>query len=230
MNFAANALLAIGASPLMSFFSEEMGDLADISSALVVNIGCLDSFQISSMRAAVAAAARKGHPWVLDPAGAGASRVRTRVCLELAAMHPSVIRGNASEIACLAGGNIVNPRGVDSSVSSDETVSGACRLALATGSVVSMSGAVDYITDGHEVERVSLGDPIMPRVTAMGCTASAITGAFLAVDDDPLNAALRAMELMGTAGSEAASMSGGGTGTFACRFLDCLSRFGNGQE
>ena len=144
MNINANALLAIGASPLMSFCPEEMEEIVRISSALVVNIGCLDRQEIEAMEIAAASAHCLGKPWVLDPVGAGASNIRTQTALSLIRdSHPTVIRGNASEILCLAGEQI-NSRGVDSSALSSDAVEGAKALALSSGAVVSVSGPVDY--------------------------------------------------------------------------------------
>lgn len=221
MNFTANALLAIGASPLMSSEPDEMDELVELCSALVMNIGCIGKTQIEAMRAAAAAAERLGRPWVLDPAGAGASRLRTRTALELAAMGPAVIRGNAAEILCLAGASVAS-RGVDSTVAGELAVEAGKALASRLGTVVSISGPRDYITDGKSVVSIGNGSPMMPRVTAMGCAASAITGAFAAVDADRLQAAAGAMALMGVAGEQAASAAAG-TGSLATGFIDILS-------
>ena len=224
MSINANALLAVGASPLMSFCPEEMDEIVGISSALVVNIGCLDNQEIEAMKIAAAAALRLGKPWVLDPVGAGASRIRTETALGLIRdCLPTVIRGNASEILCLAGEHITS-RGVDSSALSSDAVEGAKALAQSSGAVVSVSGPVDYITDGETVLTISNGHPLMSRITAMGCTASAITGAFIAVGEDTLQAARNAMALMGIAGERAAARCAG-TGSMEMHFIDELSTF-----
>lgn len=248
MEINANALLAIGASPLMSFCAEEMEEIVSIASALVINIGCLDRLEIEGMRIAAATAHRLGKPWVLDPVGAGASKIRTQTSLELIRdSHPTIIRGNASEIMALAGAQIVS-RGVDSSNSSSDALESAKALAQATGAVVSVSGATDYITDGERVATISNGHPIMSRITAMGCTASAVTGAFAAVCGDAFEAAWAAMAMMGVAGDIAAARSAAtgvrtapaagkageaqactgaikGTGTMGVEFMDALSTF-----
>ena len=224
MEINANALLAIGASPLMSFAPEEMDEIVRISNALVINIGCLDRHEIEGMKAAAEAAVKYGKPWVLDPVGACASRLRTETALELIKeWHPTVIRGNASEIMVLAGSSIVS-KGVDSNNSSSDALDGAKALAAITGSVVSISGATDYITDGYRVETICNGHPIMSKVTAMGCTASAITGAFAAVSRSPFEAALHAMAVMGVAGDIAAAKCKG-TGSMGVEFIDALSNF-----
>lgn len=224
MNIAANGLLAIGASPLMSFCKEEMEEIVSIARALVINIGCLDLNEIEGMKAAAAAACKTGTPWVLDPVGAGASKIRTDTSLSLIEnFHPTIIRGNASEIMCLAGAKILS-HGVDSSNSSSDAHEAAQLLAKESGAVVSVSGAVDYITDGSRESTISNGSPLMSKVTAMGCTASAITGAFAAVNKDPFFAALNAMAIMGIAGEKAAKRSAG-TGSLAMNFIDELNNF-----
>ena len=224
MSINANALLAIGASPLMSFCPEEMEEIVGIASSLTVNIGCLDRHEIEGMEIAAATAHSLGKPWVLDPVGAGASNIRTQTALALIrASHPTVIRGNASEIMCLAGEQITS-RGVDTSALSSDAVEGAKALALSSGAIVSVSGPVDYITDGTTVLSIANGHPLMSRITAMGCTATVITGAFIAACDDTLEAARNAMALMGIAGERAAARCTG-TGSMEMHFLDELSTF-----
>jgi len=224
MSINANALLAVGASPLMSFCPEEMEEIVGIASALVVNIGCLDRQEIEAMGIAAAAAHRLGKPWVLDPVGAGASRIRTQTALDLIRnSHPTVIRGNASEILCLAGEQITS-RGVDTSALSSDAVEAAKALALSSEAIVSVSGPVDYITDGTTVYTIANGHPLMSRITAMGCTASVITGAFVAAGADALLAARNAMALMGIAGERAAERCAG-TGSMEMHFIDELSTY-----
>ena len=249
MNLSANALLAIGASPLMSSEEKEMEEISAISDALVINLGCIESGQLRAARIAASEALRSGKPWVLDPVGAGLSLLITSAATQLAMEYgPSVIRGNASEIIALANAcaqaqcspDMTAAHGVDSGVDSAMAIDSAKALALHSGAVVSVSGPVDYITDGKELVRVSNGHPIMPRVTAMGCTASAVTAAFLAVtgrngaepghdvrsgngESDPrLEAAASAMLAMGIAG-ETAAKDCKGPGTFVPLFIDALA-------
>ena len=233
MNMSANALLAIGASPIMSFCPDEMTDIVSGSSSLAVNLGCLDSQLVKAARIAAATALQAGKPWVLDPVGTGASGLRNRISTDLALnYHPTVIRANAGEIMALAtlmgfDGSTVKAdaaiRGVDSAVDTAQARESAAFLARVTGAIVSMSGATDIVTDGENSTAIEGGSPLMPRVTAMGCTATAITAAFLAVQGDPFTAAIEAMELMARAGS-AAAHDCPGTGTFTIRFIDELSK------
>jgi len=221
MNFNANALLAIGASPIMSFYHKEMDDLLRIADSLVINIGCLDDDEIAGMHAAAAAALKYGKHWVIDPVGVGASSARTDTAVELITKyHPTIVRCNASEIMVLHG-TACQTRGVDS-VEPVEKARGCAReFALQHGTVVAVSGAVDYITDGTREAEVRKGSPLMAKVTTMGCCASAICAAFAAVLP-PFEAAVAGMDIMGTAGEAAAARSRG-TGSLAVNFIDELS-------
>lgn len=226
MNLSANALLAVGASPIMSSFADELPELILSASSLCINIGCLDNPQILAMNVAADKAHSLSLPWILDPAGAGASAVRTDTCVNLIrSFHPAVIRGNASEILSLY--NALSSRydsrhnhGVDSVACPDDVASQAQALARLSGSVVSVSGASDLITDGLRMERTSGGSAIMPRITAMGCTASALVAAFLAVQPDAFLAALDAAELMKSAADMVSSAKG--PASFETEFIDNL--------
>ena len=223
MNNSANALLAIGASPVMAHWPREVEEMTSIAGALVLNIGTLDDAWLEGMRIAGAAASRRGIPIVLDPVGAGATKARTEACLELIrACHPTIIRGNASEIMALVDAG-VKSKGVDSSAQSSDAVEAARKLAEETGAVVVISGATDYITDGSVVHTVEGGDEIMTAVTGMGCTSTALVGAFAAVVKEPLVAATAAMAVMSLAGERAAALSRG-NGSMQVNFLDELYR------
>ncbi|MDF1586322.1 hydroxyethylthiazole kinase [Marinimicrococcus flavescens] len=225
MNTTANALLALGASPVMAHAPDEVEELAAMAGALVINIGTLDQPWIAAMRLAALAVGRAGRPWVLDPVGAGATGLRTRTALGLLALGPSLLRGNASEILALAGEAGDLPRGVDSTVGSEAAAEAATALARRAGCVVAVTGAVDLVTDGSRALRIANGHPMMTRVTGTGCTASALAGAFLAALPDPLAAAAHALAMLGLAGERAA---GGevGPGLFQTRLLDELYRLG----
>ena len=203
MTVSANALLALGASPAMVHSLEEVEDFLAISDALVINIGTLSPPWVAAMHAAAARAKALGKPWVLDPVGCGATPYRTRVSAELAALGPSVIRGNASEIMSLAGQVGAAGKGVDSSASADDAVEAATRLAKRTGAVVAVTGATDYVVDADSATAIDTGDALMPLSTALGCSLSAVTAAFAAVRP-PREAAIAALAVFGAAGSVAA--------------------------
>ena len=222
MEVVANCLLALGASPAMVHAEEEVEDFLGIAQALVVNIGTLSPPWVAAMLRAAARATALGRPWVLDPVGAGATPYRTRTALDLIAVRPMVIRGNASEILALAGAAAGPTKGVDSAHDADEAVDAARQLARASGAVVAVTGAIDRITDGERWREVSNGDARMTRVTALGCAASAVIGAFLTVERDPLEAAAQGLAVFGLAGERAAAGSSG-PGSLRWRIVDELA-------
>jgi hydroxyethylthiazole kinase len=223
MNLTANALLALGASPVMAHAEEEVEEMAGLASALVLNIGTLSAAWIGSMFKAAAAARRRGIPIVLDPVGAGATRFRTETSRRLLEeARPAVLRGNASEIRALFHGER-ETKGVDSRHAAEAAFDAAHGLSAEFGCAVSVSGPVDLIVRGDAVVRVANGHALMPRVTGLGCAASALTGAFAAVNPSPLAAAVHAMAVMGIAG-EMAGESAAGPASFQTLFLDALHR------
>lgn len=221
MNSTANALLALGASPVMAHATPEVEAMVSIARALVINIGTLSDPWIEAMERAMKHAQTLGKPIVLDPVGAGATRYRTQTVHRLlSAARPTILRGNASEIrACVS--EQAKTKGVDSLEGAETAVADAQHLARQVGTVVVISGETDIITDGTRVVRVANGHPLMPRVTGMGCTASALCGAFVAVNDSPFQAAAHAMAVMGIAGEWAAEKAQG-PGTLQLHFLDAL--------
>ncbi|GAB6175969.1 hydroxyethylthiazole kinase [Desulfobaculum senezii] len=230
MNTTANALLAVGASPIMAHAPEEMADLVGIVDALVLNIGTLSRPWLDSMQCAGEQALSRGIPVVLDPVGAGASRLRTQAARELTEqVRPAVLRGNASEILVLADALGVHPAGAEEGAtkgvdSTQETLAAApvaMALARQTGAVVCVSGEKDVITDGEAQCIVHGGHALMPRVTGLGCTATSLVGAYAALGGTPLEAAVDAMAVMSTAGSMAAQRAEG-PGTMQVHFLDAL--------
>jgi len=222
MNYTANALLAVGASPVMAHAVEEVEDMVSIAGALVINIGTLSPLWVEGMKKAMRAAKSFGKPIVLDPVGAGATGYRNAVLSELLqAASPTLIRGNGSEILALAGSN-VRTKGVDSTASSTDSLEAARLLSNQFGCVVSVSGATDIIVRGDKVAFVDNGVSLMTKVTGMGCSASAIAGAFCAVQKDAFEAAVSAAAVMGVSGEKAFEKSQL-PGSFQIAFLDALA-------
>lgn len=229
-NSTANALLAVGASPAMVEAVEEVDEFARIADALVINLGTMTPERGHAMGVAAAAAREAGTPWVLDPVAVGALSYRSKVAVGLLAHAPRAIRGNGSEILALealsAVGGTNTPsggRGVDSAHASDLALGAAKRLASRTGAVVTVSGATDLVTDGRQVFGVRNGHPMMQRVTGLGCTATALIGACLAVEPDAMAASVHAMVLVGLAGELAAERARG-PGSLQMELLDALYR------
>jgi hydroxyethylthiazole kinase len=220
-NTTANALLALGASPAMTHAPADAASLASLSGAVVLNMGTPDEASSASMLAAGAAANRAGVPVAFDPVAAGATPYRQSLAQTLLSqVKMAVVRGNASEILHLAGEDAAS-KGVDSAHESGAALDGASRLAVRLNCVVCVSGAVDVVTDGAATVRLEGGHPMMTRVTGMGCTATALIGAFLAVAQSPFEATVQAMAVMSCAGAMAAD-GAAGPGSMQVRFYDAL--------
>ena len=221
MNNTANALLSLGASPVMAHAVEEVEDMVTIASALVINMGTLSPNWVEAMIKAGKAAKTKGIPVVFDPVGVGATPYRNEVAAQiLKEVGPTIIRGNASEIMALKGA-AQQTKGVDSTADSNSALDSAKSLAKEYNAVAIISGAEDFITDGTEVLSITNGSELMPKVTGMGCTATAVVAAFAAVNSNQLQACAHAMAVMGITG-ELAAQKANGPGTLQLHFLDVI--------
>jgi len=221
MNNTANALLAVGASPIMSLAYSEIEDMATISQALVVNIGTLDEYALESMLKASATFHQLGKPWVLDPVGAGATSFRNASLQKLLQHKPTVIRGNASEIMALANVNDIRTKGVDSTETSINALQAAQQLSYQTHTIVCISGETDYVVYKSQVTEIHNGHPLMTKVTGLGCSATAIIGAFIAIAKDTFLATTAAVALLSLAG-ELAQQKAQGPGSLQVHLLDTL--------
>jgi len=221
MNFTANALLAFGASPVMAHAPEEVEEMVSFAGALVLNMGTLSRAWVESMLKAGKKANALGIPIVLDPVGAGATTFRTDTAMKLTdALAISVIRGNASEVLSLAGKDS-QTKGVDAVHGVDEAEASAITLAQELGATLAITGPVDLVTNGKSVLRVSNGHRQMGNITGTGCVATALIGAFLAVDGNSLEATATSLAAYGLAGEKAAGESRG-PGSFHPALLDAL--------
>jgi hydroxyethylthiazole kinase len=221
MNWTANVLLALGASPVMAHAPEEVEDFAAMAQALVINIGTLDHAFVASMHIAAKRARKKDVPWILDPVGTGATRYRTETAKELISRKPTIIRGNAGEIMALAGKAKGASKGVDSLAASDAAVEAAERLAARSGAVVVVTGATDYVVSAERRETVEGGHAMSQQVTGTGCAATAVIGAFMAVEP-AFEAAVHGLSVMKRAAARAADKAAG-PGAFAIRMLDAIA-------
>jgi hydroxyethylthiazole kinase len=221
MNSSANALLAAGASPVMAHSEDEVEDMVAIAGALVINIGTLSRTWVHAMKKAIRQANRLHKPVVFDPVGAGATPYRNETIRELLqAGSVAIIRANASEIMAIVS-EAHRTKGVDSSQRAENALESAGILFRKYGSVISVSGKTDYIISAGTIMEVYNGHEFMPRITGMGCSATAITGAFAAVTDNYAEAALGGMALMGVAG-ELAALRAEGPGSLQVHFYDIL--------
>ncbi len=221
MNYTANALLSMGASPVMAHAPNEVEQMVSFAGALVLNIGTLTDDWIDSMIIAGKKATALETPIILDPVGSGATSLRTDSAKKIInETKVSVIRGNASEILSLKNSDS-KTKGVDSIHSVEDASNTAKMLAGELQTTLAITGPVDLITDGDRTVHVSNGHPLMACVTGTGCTATAVIGAFLAVDNDPFSAAATALAFFGLAG-EVAGEKAQAPGSFMIKMLDAL--------
>ncbi len=232
VNDVANALLACGASPIMSDEPDDVADITSICGGLNINIGTLNKRSIEAMFAAGAKANELGHPVLLDPVGAGASALRTNTSAEIMEkIKLDVIRGNISEIKTLALGNGTT-KGVDANAADivtennlDQMVDFAKRFAAKTGAVVAITGAIDLVADAEKCYVIRNGRPEMSRITGTGCQLSGIATAYAAANpDNKTEAVAAAVCVMGLAGEIAAEnmTPGEGNSSLRNRIIDAI--------
>jgi hydroxyethylthiazole kinase len=206
-NFTANMLLAAGASPSTTISPGEVEAFVAGAKAVLINLGTLDAQRHQATESAITAAKQNRLPWVLDPVLIDRSPHRAAFARELMGRAPQIVRLNTAEFATLAG--------------EQASPEAAARYAAARGVVVALSGATDIVADGKRVARIANGDPLMDKVTAMGCAGSALVAACLAVEADAPQAAIAGLLILNIAG-ELAAKQAKGPGTFAVAILDTL--------
>ncbi len=215
----ANITRTFGALPVMAHAFEEAADMARIASALVLNIGTLTPLLIDSMIEAGKSANEKGIPVVLDAVGVGATPLRDEKALELLEnVHIDIIKGNASEIARLAGEN-VKTKGVESTKVEKDLINIAKKMASGRKATVVITGVEDIVTDGNTLYIVRNGHEMMGSIVGTGCMAASVIGSFAAVEKDYARAAAAALVCLGIAGELAAEHSQG-PGSFKTNFYD----------
>jgi hydroxyethylthiazole kinase len=221
MNYTANALLAMGASPVMAHARNEVEEMVSYAGALVLNIGTLTSDWIESMIIAGRKASEKKTPIILDPVGSGATTLRTGSAKKIIEQtNIDVIRGNASEILSLRHKDS-KTKGVDSLHSVEDAAETAKILAKELKTILAITGPVDLVTNGDSTLRVSNGHPLMGYVTGTGCTATVTIGAFLAIDENPVSATATALAFFGLAG-EVAGEKASAPGSFMIEMINAL--------
>ncbi|MGN0393757.1 MAG: hydroxyethylthiazole kinase [Coprococcus sp.] len=232
VNDVANVLLACGGSPIMSDDRDDVEDITSICGGLNINIGTLNSNTIPSMFLAGKKANELGHIVLLDPVGAGASRLRTDTALRLLEeVKFDVIRGNISEIKTIASGS-GSTKGVDADVADaitddnlDDSIEYIKKLSKNTGSIIAVTGAIDLVCDAEKCYVIRNGRPEMGRITGTGCQLSGMMTAFLVANpDNKLEAAAAAVILMGVAGEIGYQnmKQGEGNATYRNRIIDAI--------
>lgn len=215
----ANVLLAAGASPAMVVCREEVESFVKISQALLVNLGTPTSERLPTMYAAVEAANKADVPWVLDPVAAGAIPWRDRLIHSFLELHPTVVRGNASEIMTMAG-EAGGGKGVDSTQSSNNAIVAAQAIATLYHTIVCVTGETDYVTDGDNTLAVPGGSPMATLVVGTGCSLSALVAGFVGVKRT-IESVASACALAKQA-AQFAALNAKGPGSFHVYYLDGL--------
>ncbi|WP_223587722.1 hydroxyethylthiazole kinase [Neobacillus bataviensis] len=223
-NFTANGLLALGASPVMAYAEEEVADMAKIASALVLNIGTLNSQNVNSMILAGKSANEHNVPVIFDPVGAGATSYRTETAQRIMKeVKVAIIRGNAAEIANVVGEKW-EIKGVDAGNTEGNVIDLAIKAAQKMNCLVVITGKEDIVSDGKTTYAIANGHPILTKVTGTGCLLTSVIGAFAGVEKDLIKASVAALTFYGIAAEKAAQKTiEQGPGSFQIEFLNQLS-------
>ncbi|MGQ9584306.1 MAG: hydroxyethylthiazole kinase [Anaerolineae bacterium] len=221
MNDTANVTLHIGALPVMAHAREEVAEMVDAAGALVLNPGTLTPAWVESMLIAGQRANVRGIPVVLDPVGAGATRLRTDAARRiLEEVRITIVRGNLGEVSTLTGlGGEV--KGVESLGGGAEPLTVAKTLSRQHGVAAAITGPVDVVASGEEALGVENGHPWLTAITGSGCMATTMVAAFAAVEPDPLLATAAGLACYGIAAEEAAALAQG-PGSFKVALMDAL--------
>ncbi len=207
MNETANATLAIGGLPIMAHAKEEVEEMVSMASALVLNIGTLWPELIDSMIIAGKKANEKGVPIILDPVGAGATKLRTDSAKRLLEeLDISIVRGNAAEVSILAGLE-AEIKGVEAISQDSAPEKIAEDFARKNSAIACVTGENDFVSTGEETIKISHGHPALATITGTGCMSTTMCACFAGVQKDMLQAATSAMLAFGVAGEKAASVS-----------------------
>ena len=217
----ASIVKAFGASPVMAHAREEVADMAGISSALVLNIGTLTSEIVEAMLLAGKSANGKHIPVVLDVCGAGATKFRDDKCFEiLDAVRVSIIKGNSSEIARIAGEN-VQTKGVDAVIVEKNLQDVARELAKKRNCTVVITGKEDTVADEKCLVQVLNGHSMMADIVGTGCMATSVIGTFAAVEKDLVVASVAGLVCYEVA-AEIAAKNASGPVSFKEKLIDAV--------
>lgn len=204
INDCANVTLAIGASPVMGDGFEEVDQMTMISDALVINYGVINGASLKTMIKAGKTANKHNIGIVLDPVGVGATQFRNEAIVDLLTqVHPTIIKGNASEIMSLSGMN-TKSKGVDSSADSLEAIDAALKVARDHRCVCAVTGRIDIITDGRYIVKIYNESDLLSYITGTGCMVTSLAASFLGGGASPLVSAVGGILAMSIAGEEAA--------------------------
>lgn len=222
INQCANAILAVGARPMMAEHPKEVAEITRTAGSLMLNLGNITDARMESILLSAETAKEQGIPFLLDAVGIACSTLRREyVKTLLNRAIPTVIKGNYSEILALYRESY-RCSGVDADTSLDiRTVDhAAVSLARSLGTIILASGGVDIVTDGNRHYHVHNGTPQLSQITGTGCLQGALCGAYLSAKPG-LEAVLTGCAVLGICGELVRTDRG--SGTFLCNLMDALS-------
>lgn len=222
-NDCANAVIQIGALPVMADEAEEVEEMQSISNALVLNIGTVNRAVLESMVKAGQRANKMGNPVVLDPVGVGATAFRTEAVRRIMnEVKVDIIKGNQAEIAVLAGLNAI-VKGVESGRVEGDLDSAAREYAARHQTVLVITGEIDRVFAPERQGTIRNGVSTMGNISGTGCMCASLLGAFAAVESSFFAAAMSAVCCFGIAGELAAGTLPAGHLAFKTALLDRLA-------
>ena len=213
-NFTANVLLAAGARASMTIAKDEIVDFVTMADALLINLGTMDAERSLAIELAVETANKQGKPWALDPVFVQVSPIRLKLAHQLMSKSPDLVRCNVVEASSLFATDSINE--------------GLMNYTKQHSVTIALTGRIDRVFAVGNCVEIANGDPLMDKVTAVGCALTALTVGFLSVEDDHHLAAISALAFYGLAGEVAARKSEG-PGTFVPHFLDELANLSEAE-
>ena len=196
INDCANVTLALGASPLMSYSYEEVEEVIGISSAVVINIGTMNSSRLD----------------LFVQAGKAANKYN----------KPVMVKGNVAEIKYICGLD-VNGKGVDSFDDVEDISEIVKKAAKRLECVIVATGVIDYVSDGKNVIKIENGTAKLKGITGTGCMTGSLIGSFLGTGKNRLESAAMGTLVMGIAG-ELADEGNTPLGSFKVKLMDNINK------
>ena len=221
MNQCANAILALGAKPIMAEHPDEVMEITKTASSLLLNLGNITDSRISSMRLALRQAGSTSIPVTLDAVGAACSALRkTLVKLFLTSGKLTCLKGNYSEVLALYD-DTYKAIGVDSAKNIDDglLVEAAQKLSANNNLIVVATGKTDIVAYKDQICRVEGGCRQLSEATGTGCMLGAVIATYLA-EENSLQSVVNACSFFKKCGEKAATDKG--IGTFMVNLLDAI--------
>ncbi|NKE35089.1 hydroxyethylthiazole kinase [Natronococcus sp. JC468] len=223
INDVANLTLHWGGLPVMADSPGDAGEMAELASAVLLNIGQIPDSKLEAMREAAETANDRGIPIVLDPVGVGSTPTREAVAEELLTEYEfAAIKGNYGEVSALAGVE-AEVRGVESVGDYDAIESTARSLAESTGAVVVASGVEDVVADADGATRIAAGHERLGEVVGTGCMLGGTIATFCGALEDAHRAAVDGTLAFGIAGERAAELPHEGPASYRTNFHDAVA-------